>query len=56
MKKEMINFLLFLSLIYSIIFIYVILLPFKKIDDLFKTNFGNRLIDKLLWYSSKSPF
>ncbi len=54
-KKEIINYLLFLSLIISVVLIFVVFLPLKKMDEIFKKNYGNKIIDKILWVSGKSP-
>jgi hypothetical protein len=55
MKKELMNFLIFVSIIISIILIYLILYPLKWWDKIFKTKVGNKTIDTLLLLSGKSP-
>lgn len=55
MKKEIVNYLIFASLLLSIVFIYLILLPLYKFDKIFKVNYGNKIIDLILWGTNKSP-
>lgn len=48
MKKEAFNYLIFVSLLISIVLIWLILLPLHKIDKIFKVNFGNKIIDYIV--------
>lgn len=49
MKKEIVNFFTFLSVIIIIILTYLFLYPLKLFDKAFKTKRGNLIIDRILW-------
>ena len=54
MKKEIINFYMFWSVIIGMVFVYLIFFPLKWFDKIFGTEWGNSIIDQVLWLSGKS--